>query len=75
MKKNYLLFLLGSIIIIFSSNLFIAQDTPKDERVVKKDEAATSEFQVSDNPVIVSDDISDENTAFQTQSINWRIYF
>ncbi len=71
MKKNYLLFLLGSIIIIFSSNLFIAQDTPKDDRVVKKDEAATSEFQVSDNPVIVSDDISDENTAFQTQSISF----
>ncbi|NSW88927.1 membrane protein insertase YidC [bacterium] len=71
MKKNYLFFLLGSILIIFSSNLFIGQDPQKDQNIVKKQQPSTSEFEVSDNPVIVSDEIIEENTGFQAEGIDF----
>ena len=69
MKKNYLFFLLGSILIIFTSNLFIGQDPQKDQNLVKKQQASSGEFEVSDNPVIVSDEIIEENPGFQAEGI------
>lgn len=72
MKKNYLLFLLGSLIIIFGSNIFIAPDSNEEKRIDQSTKIESSqEFEVSDNPVTVSDEISDVNDVFQTPSINF----
>ena len=71
MKKNYLIFLLASMVIIFGSNFFIAQDTIEERPVSTSSSNEKSEFQVSENSYVVSDELADAPEEFVNEGIKF----
>jgi YidC/Oxa1 family membrane protein insertase len=71
-KKNYLIFLLASMVIIFGSNFFTSTDEVPagniNETVSSNKE---SEYQVSDNPIEVSEDMPELSGTFQNESVKF----
>ena len=58
MKKNYLIFLLASMVIIFGSNFFVEQDVSQEKSSTNNNSIeSNSEYQVSEDALVVIEDI------------------
>ncbi|MBT3475808.1 membrane protein insertase YidC [bacterium] len=72
MKKNYLIFLLASMVIIFGSNFFVEDDVPQEKSLNTNNSVkSNSEYQVSENPLVVTEDIPEISETFQNESIRF----
>ena len=72
MKKNYLIFLLASMVIIFGSNFFVEQDVSQEKSSTNNNSIeSNSEYQVSEDALVVIEDIPEISDAFQNESIKF----
>ena len=72
MKKNYLIFLLASMVIIFGSNFFVEQDVSQEKSSTNNNSIeSNSEYQVSEDTLVVIEDIPEISDAFQNESIKF----
>ena len=72
MKKNYLIFLLASMVIIFGSNFFVEQDVSQEKSSTNNNSIeSNSEYQVSEDTLVVTEDIPEISDAFQNESIKF----
>ena len=72
MKKNYLIFLLASMVIIFGSNFFVEQDVSQEKSSTNNNSIeSNSEYQVSEDTLVVIEDIPEISDAFQSESIKF----
>ena len=72
MKKNYLIFLLASMVIICGSNFFVEDDVPQEKSLNTNNSVkSNSEYQVSENPLVVTEDIPEISETFQNESIRF----
>ena len=72
MKKNYLIFLLASMVIIFGSNFFVEEDVSQEKSSTNNNSIeSNSEYQVSEDTLVVIEDIPEISDAFQNESIKF----
>lgn len=72
MKKNYLIFLLASMVIIFGSNFFVEEDVSQEKSSTNNNSIeSNSEYQVSEDTLVVTEDIPEISDAFQNESIKF----
>ena len=72
MKKNYLIFLLASMVIIFGSNFFVEEDVSQEQSSTNNNSIeSNSEYQVSEDTLVVIEDIPEISDAFQNESIKF----
>ena len=72
MKKNYLIFLLASMVIIFGSNFFVEEDVSQEKSSTNNNSIeSNSEYQVSEDALVVIEDIPEISDAFQNESIKF----
>ena len=72
MKKNYLIFLLASMVIIFGSNFFVEEDISQEKSLTNNNSIeSNSEYQVSEDTLVVIEDIPEISDAFQNESIKF----
>ena len=72
MKKNYLIFLLASMVIIFGSNFFVEEDVSQEKSSTNNNSIeSNSEYQVSEDTLVVIEDIPEISDAFQSESIKF----
>ncbi|MDG2006537.1 MAG: membrane protein insertase YidC [Thermodesulfobacteriota bacteirum] len=72
MKKNYLIFLLASMVIIFGSNFFVEEDVSQEQSSTNNNSIeSNSEYQVSEDTLVVTEDIPEISDAFQNESIKF----
>lgn len=72
MKKNYLIFLLASMVIIFGSNFFVEEDISQEKSLTNNNSIeSNSEYQVSEDALVVIEDIPEISDAFQNESIKF----
>ena len=71
MKKNYLIFLLASMVIIFGSNFFIDKEPVEEQVAQNLPSSEQSEFQVSENTYVVSEELSEATDEFLGESIKF----
>ena len=72
MKKNYLIFLLASMVIIFGSNIFVEEDVSQEKSSTNNNSIeSNSEYQVSEDTLVVIEDIPEISDAFQNESIKF----